>query len=218
MLYRVPLRFISFLERKAGTGVITPEEETAYLRQADPSSPLRDVAILAVDTGLRPNSELFSLEWNNVSLERTADATFGVLHVRSGKTSGAARVVPLTARAQEILLRRKQSSASRFVFPGPGRSGHLMSIKHAHDGAIKRGNLRPFPFYCWRHTFGTRCAESGMDRFSLARLMGHSSPSVAERYYIHVTSTHVSTNFEKFLQYHSQLGIESFTECSEMVQ
>ena len=153
-----------------------------------------------------------------MSLDRTADATFGVLHVRSGKTSSAARVVPLTARAQEVLLRRKQVSASRFVFPGPGVDGHLMSIKHAHDGAIKRGKLRPFPFYCWRHTFGTRCAESGMDRFSLAHLMGHSSPSVAERYYIHVTSTHVSTNFEKFLQYHSQLGIESFTECSEMVQ
>ena len=28
--------------------VITPDEETAYLKQADPSSPLRDVAILAV--------------------------------------------------------------------------------------------------------------------------------------------------------------------------
>ena len=198
--------------------VITPEEETLYLRQADSSSSLRDVAILAVDTGLRPNSELFPLEWTDVSLEGTPDAAFGVLHVRGGKTSSAARVVPLTTRAQEVLIRRKQVSTSRFVFPGPGVQGHLMSIKHAHDGAIKRANLRPFPFYCWRHTFGTRCAESGMDRFSLARLMGHSAPSVAERYYIHVTSTHVSANFEKFLQYHAQLAIESFSERSEMAQ
>ena len=197
--------------------VITPEEEVVYLREADPSSPLRDATILAVDTGLRPNSELFLLEWCDVSLEGTSDAAFGVLHVRNGKTSSAERVVPFTPRAQEVLIRRKQTSTSRYVFPGSGTQGHLMSIKHAHDGVIKRAKLRPFPFYCWRHTFGTRCAESGMDRFSLARLMGHSSPSVAERYYIHVTSTHISTNFEKFLAYHSQLAIGSFPG-SKMVQ
>ncbi len=48
--------------------------------------------------------------------------------------------------------------------------------------AIRDAGLKPFEFYCWRHTFGTRCAESGMDKFTLARLMGHSSPRVAERY------------------------------------
>jgi len=48
---------------------------------------------------------------------------------------------------------------------------------------------------CWRHTFGMRCAESGMDKFMLARLMGHSSPRVAERYYIHVSEPHVNDRF-----------------------
>jgi integrase len=62
----------------------------------------------------------------------------------------------------------------------------------------------PFEFYCWRHTFGTRCAESGMDKFTLARLMGHSSPRVAERYYVHVTESHVTAGFERFLEYHAK--------------
>ena len=47
-----------------------------------------------------------------------------------------------------------------------------------------------------------RC-QSDMDKFTLARLMGHSSPRVAERCYIHVTEPHVMTGFERFLNYHA---------------
>jgi integrase len=38
-----------------------------------------------------------------------------------------------------------------------------------------------------------------MDKYTVARLMGHSSPRVAERYYIHVTEPHVTAGFERFL-------------------
>lgn len=43
-----------------------------------------------------------------------------------------------------------------------------------------------------------------MDCFTLARLMGHSSPSVAARYYIHVTETHVAAGFGKFVEYQTR--------------
>jgi len=89
----------------------------------------------------------------------------------------------------------------------PGRSGCLTRVQHAHKRATKKARLagdrklEPFEFYCWRHTFGTRAAESGMDKFSLARLMGQSSLRVAERYYIHVTEPHVTAGFGKFAEY-----------------
>src|SRR6185437_14157458 len=72
------------------------------------------------------------------------------------------RNIPLTPRTREMLLARKQSGEkSRFVFPGPGTSGHLTTIQHAHERTIRDAGIKPFEFYCWRHTFGTRCAESG---------------------------------------------------------
>jgi hypothetical protein len=40
-----------------------------------------------------------------------------------------------------------------------------------------------------------------MDKHSLAYLMGHNSPSVAARDYIHVTETHVAAGFEKLVEY-----------------
>ncbi len=84
-----------------------------------------------------------------------------------------------------------------------------MTIQHAHERATRKAGLEPFEFYCWRHTYGTRCAESGMDKFSIARLMGHSSPGVAERNYVHITGPHVTAGFERFLDYHANGLIQS---------
>lgn len=197
--------------------VLTIPEEARYLAVASPT--LHDAAILAADTGLRPNSELFRLEWRHVLLEGTETASCGLLHVPTGKTDAATRNVPLTPRAREVLLARKLAlGETKYVFPGVGASGHLVTIQHAHEKAIHSAGLEPFEFYCWRHTFGTRCAESGMDRFSIASLMGHSSPRVAERYYIHVSETHVTSGFEKFVSDQERKRLDSFRQASNQVQ
>jgi integrase len=207
--------------------VISFAEELIYLSKA--SATVRDAALLAVDTGMRPNSELFPLEWSDVHLDCTQDALLGFIHVRQGKTDAAVRNIPLTARTREMLLARRELIVGpkgarrrcgdlRFVFPGEGNSGHLVTVQHAHEKAVKRAGLEPFEFYCWRHTFGTRCAESGMDKFTVARLMGHSSPRVAERYYIHVTEPHVMTGFERFAAYQATGLVNAVKEQTARVQ
>jgi integrase len=186
---------------------LSPKEEQQYLRHA--SANLRDAAIITCDSGLRPE-ELLPLLWANVDLVSRAETPNGVLHVRGeGKSDAAIRSVPLTPRAQDVLQRRWKAAEagmkqSPYVFSGSGKTGHLISVQHPHEQAIKKAKLKPFEFYCWRHTFGTRAAQSGMDRFSLARLMGHSSPAVAARYYVHVTETHVAAGFGKFVEYQTK--------------
>ena len=205
--------------------VVSFEEEARYLVKA--SDNLHDAAILAVDTGLRPNSELFPLRWADVDLEPSAECPHGALHVRQGKTDSAQRTLPLTPRAAEVLARRRRAeeakqSPSAFVFPGAGKRGHIVSMQHPHEKAVADAKLASYEFYCWRHTFGTRAAQSGMDRFTLARLMGHSSPSVAARYYIHVTETHVAAGFGKFVEYQTQHVAEglaaAFPQASGVLQ
>jgi integrase len=205
--------------------VLSFAEEAKYLAKA--SENLRDASILAVDTGMRPNSELFPLKWADVDLTERPESPCGVLHVRHGKTESAQRSLPLTPRVAEVLQRRKKAAEgkgkpSAFVFPGAGISGHITSVQHPHKTAIEDSKLASFEFYCWRHTFGTRAAQSGMDRFTLARLMGHSSPSVAARYYVHVTETHIAAGFGKFVEYHTRNVAEglavAFPQASEAVQ
>ncbi|MGP8175279.1 MAG: tyrosine-type recombinase/integrase [Terracidiphilus sp.] len=205
--------------------VLSFTEEAKYLAKA--SDNLRDAAILAVDTGMRPNSELFPLRWADVDLAERTECPHGVIHVRQGKTESAQRSLPLTPRAADVLQRRKRAAEAKpnpspFVFPGDGISGHIVSMQHPHERTIEDAGLASFEFYCWRHTFGTRAAQSGMDRFTLARLMGHSSPSVAARYYIHVTETHVAAGFGKFVEYQTRNVAEglaaAFPAATQQIQ
>ena len=212
-------------QSKGRDRVLNFAEEAKYLAKA--SENLRDATILAVDTGMRPNSELFPLKWADVDLTARAESPCGVVHVRQGKTDSAQRSLPLTPRAADVLKRRKRAAEAKpkqsaFVFPGAGIGGYITSLQHPHKAAIEDSKLESFEFYCWRHTFGTRAAQSGMDRFTLARLMGHSSPSVAARYYVHVTETHVAAGFGKFVEYQTHNVAEglkaAFPQASEAVQ
>jgi integrase len=212
-------------QSKGRERVLSFKEESLYLCHA--TANLQDATILAVDTGLRPNSELFPLRWAEVDLTARPESPHGVIHIRQGKTANAKRSLPLTPRAAQVLQRRKREAEggpeqSPFVFKGSGDAGHLVSLQHPHEHAIEAAKLEPFEYYCWRHTFGTRAAQSGMDRFSLARLMGHSSPSVAARYYVHVTETHVAAGFSKFVEYQTRNAAEAiesaFPRGSEAVQ
>jgi integrase len=56
--------------------VISFKEEVRYLAKA--SQTVKDAALLAVDTGMRPNSELFPLEWADVHLESTQESATGL--------------------------------------------------------------------------------------------------------------------------------------------
>lgn len=204
---------------------LSAKEEQLYLRHASPN--LRDAAIVAVDSGLRPE-ELLPLLWANIDLVSRPETPNGAIHVRGeGKSDAAKRSVPLTPRAQDVLQRRWKAvragmKHSPYLFAGSGATGHLVSVQHPHEAAVQKAKLKPFEFYCWRHTFGSRCAMAGVDKFALCKLMGHSSPSVTEKYYIHVTTEQVAAGFEKFVAYSERgtaEGIEAaFPQASDAVQ
>ncbi len=150
--------------------------------------------------------------WANVHLEPAAEGPHGFSHVPGAKTGAARRNVPLTPRAKTFLaMRRSAKVASWYAFPGPGQRGHMVTVQHArercidrvHTAARKQGmrEMEPFKFYCWRHTCGTRWAEAGLDKCTVARLMRQSSARVAEGYYVHVTKPHVANGFERFVTY-----------------
>jgi hypothetical protein len=50
-----------------------------------------------------------------------------------------------------------------------------------HGTAIQTG-CKQFEIYCLRHSALTMLAESGCDAFTLARIAGHSSITIAQRY------------------------------------
>ncbi len=83
------------------------QQEKLYLEAADVYLNLRDIAEVLIDTGLRIR-ECLTLEWTDVRLEPAEGAHHGYLTVRRKNAKNSkTRNVPLTARAVEVLRRRK---------------------------------------------------------------------------------------------------------------
>lgn len=68
--------------------VLSHKAEADYLEKAP--QPLRDVALLSIDTGLRIG-EALALECRDVHLDPVGDPEFGYLRVRDGKSKKAWR-------------------------------------------------------------------------------------------------------------------------------
>jgi integrase len=168
---------IKTLEVKGRDRVISTEEEAEYLKNA--TGDLRDAFIILLDSGLRPDSELFPLRW-----EAVTSTHIGIV---DAKTPSGIRQVPIGQRGRAVLdMRRSANQDSPFVFPGCGISGHLKTLKKRHYAACRAARVERFPIYSLRHTFATRALRAGVRPDVLARWMGHSSEYITSKYYIHL--------------------------------
>jgi integrase len=161
--------------------VVSPQDEAKYLAAA--SEPLASIATVLVDTGLRPD-ECFKLRWEHISF---ANGHHGTLRVIQGKTAAARRTLPLTLRVRTLLEARWEKAdkpEEGWVWSAPTKSEHVEhdSIRVQHRNALKASKVAPFVVYSFRHTFLTRLGESGCDPWTLARIAGHSSIKMSERY------------------------------------
>jgi integrase len=161
--------------------VVTPDEEARYLAAAP--EPLASVAVVLIDTGLRPD-ECYRLQWESISWTNGRNGTLLVTH---GKTAAARRVLPMTPRVRQVLeahWKAFECPVEGWVWSAPTASAHFekSTLKKQHRKALRLSRVRPFVLYSLRHTFLTRLGESGCDAWTLARIAGHSSTAMSTRY------------------------------------
>jgi integrase len=97
------------------------------------------------------------------------------------------RVLPMVPRVLETLNHRyteQGQPVEGWVFPTESESGHAErdSVKRAHKDAMIASKVALFPPYCLRHTALTDLATLGCDAFTLAKIAGHSSINITQRY------------------------------------
>jgi len=188
-----PLTGVKLLsEPSAPTRVLSFEEEVAYLAAA--SQPLRDVATLMLETGMRPG-EVVRLRKEDVKLE------LGYLRIPTGKTPLARRTLPLTTRAKGVLAGRMQQAPSAWLFPSRRRAEQPVGwLRKAHVAAVARAGVEPpFRLYDLRHTALTRMAMAGVDLPTLRELAGHASIQMTMRY-VHPMPEHKMAAMRKLEQ------------------
>ena len=200
-IVRNPVEGVRFLPEGPGImRVVSHEEQQRYLVAARPL--LRDVAILIVETGMRPE-EVFTIRQENLHLDRR------YLAVPRGKTGFARRNVPLTDAAMEVLKRRLAGAEGPYLFAhrrDPNKP--LTTVQKAHEAALQRASIRPpFRLYDLRHTYGSRSAMAGVDLATLKELMGHSEISTTMRY-VHPTPEHKQEALKKLERFNAEQAFQ----------
>lgn len=170
--------------------VLSDVEWQQYIEQCP--QPWQDAATIIRGTGMRPG-EVFTLRWENIYLNGNS----GLIQVTDGKTKAARRMLPMVPAVYVALKARHNESgnpAEGWVFPSGSREGHFnkdtakdqhrKAIDAANEKAKKQGTrqLKPFQPYILRHTALTKLAQAGCDAFTLARIAGHSSITITQRY------------------------------------
>lgn len=125
----------------------------------------RDFLLMALFTGMR-RGELMRLRWENVDLAART------LHLPTTK-NGDPLNLPLAPYLSDLLTARKeQVGKSPFVFPGPGKEGHLVETKKFLQ-RVCIGSGVSFTLHDLRRTFITIAESLDVPYYALKRLLNH---------------------------------------------
>ena len=153
---------------------------------------------LAFNTGLRPN-EWLALEWSDLDIENKTLAIWGTLVKETGKalykqqslkTNSSLRTIPISDSTLKILLTwkaRQQSENihSKFIFSKSGKPMYSQSIARKLKDTAKKANIAEIPLKNLRHSFATYARyELNCPIQDITDVMGHSSVTITEKYYI----------------------------------
>lgn len=160
-----------------------------------------------LETGLR-YGELTGLRWNDISgrtMTISRQAFFledcGKFVVGPPKSEKGYRDIYLTQTAIDIL--KSLPRTNEYVFPIEKRSTYNTQLKRICNIC----GLKPFSIHKLRHTFATRCIESGMKPKTLQKILGHSDVTITLNYYVHVSDNEMANEMERFSGY--QMGTTS---------
>lgn len=132
----------------------------------DETDDARDFLTIALFTGMR-RSEIASLRWENIDL---AAETLLVPRTKNGEPLQ----LPLSWYLTDLLINRRQADPSgAWVFPGRGKTGHLMEVKTFVARVAKASGVN-FTTHDLRRTFITLAESLDIPAYALKRLLNHS--------------------------------------------
>lgn len=177
--------------KKIAAAIGTAESTAIYLYRCEPEAmSVSDEDLRRVDrvlyltaamTGLR-QGELLALRWMDVDwLARKIRVRRNYVRGKFGtpKSKRSSRAVPLADRVARELELLFQASAFQdeqdlvFCHPHTGKPLDRGQVRKRFKAALKRAGVRQVRFHDLRHTFGTRCAASGVPMRTLQEWLGH---------------------------------------------
>ena len=135
----------------------------------------RDFYKLALLTGAR-RGNLLAMRWEDIHLDRGE----WKIPDKSSK-SGFSMTIPLVPEALAILNKRK-NNGSEWVFPGPGKTGHVQEPRRTWEAILKRAGLTDVRIHDLRRTVGSWMAAGGASLPTIGKMLGHRNASTTQIY------------------------------------
>lgn len=135
---------------------------------------IRDYILMSLLTGAR-KSNVLAMRWEHVNL---ASKTWFIPETKNGSS----QTVPLTEEAVKILEQRKVQANGEWVFPGPGKTGHLVEVKRAWARILERADIKGLRIHDLRRTLGSWQAATGANLSVIGRTLNHSNVSTTAIY------------------------------------
>lgn len=156
--------------------------------------------LLSLYTGIRIGelcglkNEDIDLETRTIHIQRTVERIRNIGEGHESKTSlvvgdvksiSSNRIIPIPQNLFEFLSSFKKER-QEFLVEGKTYSYiDPRTYQYAFQKYLKTTNTKIVNFHALRHTFATRCIESGMDTKTLSEILGHSSVSITLNTYVH---------------------------------
>lgn len=201
------------------TRVLTLDEQGKFLTAAKESINYNHFLFI-LQTGVR-SSELRGLKWDDIDFQNR------IIHIRRNvthdsnnnrfitgelKTSSGQRDIPMTKTAYDLLMEMKCRQAAKknrviqFGFVDHvflNRNGKLLPNSN-YDRYLEKicdkAGIERISMHTLRHTFATRCIESGMKPKTLQKILGHANISITMDLYVHVTEDEKEKEMQQFEQ------------------
>jgi integrase len=136
-----------------------------------------DAIRLLLLTGAR-KSEVLSATWSQFDFGQGTWTKPGA--TTKQKTD---HCVPLSAPARQLLAQiREHNKSAKFVFPGPGPSGHRTNLKRDWGRICKTAGIVGLRVHDLRHSFAAQLASAGVGLQVIGGLLGHTRAETTFRY------------------------------------
>lgn len=182
--------------------VLTEDEQRALIAAAESDGSSESLGILvSLFTGIRLG-ELCSLKWSDISLDEGLlkisktiqriencegdGKSKTVIHIGSAKSECAMRSIPLPHSLLHRLCElRKSACEDDYLLSGSNRYVEPRTCQYRFKKLLRQAGIDDINFHVLRHTFATRCIESGIDIKTVSQLLGHSNVNITLDRYVH---------------------------------
>ena len=149
----------------------------------------------------------------NIKINKTltVDGKGKIICGNKPKTDAGNRDVPIHSKIIKALkeqIKFVKRNELKLLFPN--KNGRYMDERRVNiilTNILKKLNITDISAHSLRHTFATRCAESGMADISLKEIMGHYDIEITKNVYIDVQEKLEKEEIKKFERYLRKNGI-----------